>query len=935
MRNKVLGMIVLIVGLSLSAQAQITSTWLNATSTTIHTQLWSAAFTTVPNGAGDLAILTGALGGNKVVTNDLATLTLGGLQIGRNAATQARGVTINGNAITFTNSSGSTFIEKVSSPATLAQSDVINTALILGSNLSVSNNHGYGQLSLNGNISEVGSARSVTVSSLSTNLGVVLAGSNTFSGGLTLSSGPLRINNNYALGTGLFTINGGTLQNTAGSNISNANNNAINLAGDFTFASSGNGLDLGRGNVNLGTSNRTITVTGANALTIGGSITNSASLTKAGTNTLTLTGINSYSGGTILNDGILQISGTNTTIGNTTLNAGTLKVGGTQALGTTGSLIVNGSSALGTTAGATISNNITLNANLDVANANNMSIDGNISGNGTLIKSGSASLTLGSANNTYSGGTTLSAGVLQYGVGKLGSGNITMSAGTTLQGGQSAGTLTNNITLLGGVNIGAIQAMTLSGVISGDFGITNKNTATTTLSGDNTFKGDVTLLNTTTLSVSKDANLGAGTNIFHAQNANLSLSGSFTTGKNIILANSGSSQDITVGASQTVTVTGVVSSAGTGGSWRKAGGGTLELGGSNTYNTGLTVIAGKVKIVDAGTLGDGTAGFSLNNGNGDLGGTTQTVGAFSILNGQASSLSNGTLIATSFRNSETAAGVGTVSAVLAGTGAFTHDGAGTGIFAANNTYSGGTLISAGRIQVGNGGTAGTLGSSAVTNNAALVFNRSDVFSVGNVISGTGSLTNIGTGKLTLTANNTYTGATTVAAGTLVVNGSLASSLMTVNDGATLGGTGTVQAVTMDAGSILSAGNSPGTMTFAGNLILSANSTNIMQIFIDGFDVLKGAGTNTIMMAGYTLFDFTGNTVASGSSFTVLTNWAAGGISTNITATFGYDGLAIGQSLDYSKLVSDGLVTVIPEPATIGMLGLGALITLLIRRVRTV
>ena len=54
-----------------------------------------------------------------------------------------------------------------------------------------------------------------------------------------------------------------------------------------------------------------------------------------------------------------------------------------------------------------------------------------------------------------------------------------------------------------------------------------------------------------------------------------------------------------------------------------------------------------------------------------------------------------------------------------------------------NTYTGTTTISAGTLQVGNGGTTGTLGTGAVVNNGALVFNRSNALTVGGVISGTG------------------------------------------------------------------------------------------------------------------------------------------------------------------------------------------------------
>ena len=85
-----------------------------------------------------------------------------------------------------------------------------------------------------------------------------------------------------------------------------------------------------------------------------------------------------------------------------------------------------------------------------------------------------------------------------------------------------------------------------------------------------------------------------------------------------------------------------------------------------------------------------------------------------------------------------------------------------------NTYSGATTISAGTLEVGSGGTTGTLGSGAITNNAALRINRSDAYTLGQNITGTGTLTQFGAGTTTLTGTNTNSGVTTISAGTLQV-----------------------------------------------------------------------------------------------------------------------------------------------------------------------
>lgn len=98
------------------------------------------------------------------------------------------------------------------------------------------------------------------------------------------------------------------------------------------------------------------------------------------------------------------------------------------------------------------------------------------------------------------------------------------------------------------------------------------------------------------------------------------------------------------------------------------------------------------------------------------------------------------------------------------------------IFTGANTYSGGTSINAGTLQVGNGGTSGSV-IGDISNNGSLVFNRSDSVTYADVISGTGSLTQSGAGSLTLTGNNTYSGVTSINAGTLQIgNGGTTGSI---------------------------------------------------------------------------------------------------------------------------------------------------------------
>ena len=103
---------------------------------------------------------------------------------------------------------------------------------------------------------------------------------------------------------------------------------------------------------------------------------------------------------------------------------------------------------------------------------------------------------------------------------------------------------------------------------------------------------------------------------------------------------------------------------------------------------------------------------------------------------------------------------------VSGGGGLVVAGTGTTLLAANNSYTGITTVSNGVLQVGNGGTAGTLGTSNTVNNAGLVFNRTDASSYGGAVSGTGGLTNIGAGTLTLSGASTYAGDTTISSGSI-------------------------------------------------------------------------------------------------------------------------------------------------------------------------
>ena len=122
----------------------------------------------------------------------------------------------------------------------------------------------------------------------------------------------------------------------------------------------------------------------------------------------------------------------------------------------------------------------------------------------------------------------------------------------------------------------------------------------------------------------------------------------------------------------------------------------------------------------------------------------------------------------------------TFSGVISGSGSLTQTGTGILTLLGSNTYSGSTTISAGTLQVGNGGSGEFLGSASVSlsnEHCAGFQSRRRADLQRRRSAARGSLTQTGTGILTLLGSNTYTGGTTISAGTLQVGsgGSGASS----------------------------------------------------------------------------------------------------------------------------------------------------------------
>ena len=204
--------------------------------------------------------------------------------------------------------------------------------------------------------------------------------------------------------------------------------------------------------------------------------------------------------------------------------------------------------------------------------------------------------------------------------------------------------------------------------------------------------------------------------------------------------------------------------------------------------------------------------------------------------------------------------VGTAAASVA----LALNGAGTQTLSGANTYTGATTISAGTLQIGNGGTSGSLSTtSTITNNGTLVFHRSDNLAQGTAfstaaISGTGAMVKLGAGTLTLNAANSYTGGTTLEAGMIILdaNNALGSGALTMAGGTTLAATNGGRSISNNliiSGNVTFNGQGSGS-TLNGSVDLGGatrtlalgNSVNFNGVISNGSVVLVGAASFVTM-----------------------------------------------------------------------------------------
>jgi fibronectin-binding autotransporter adhesin len=167
--------------------------------------------------------------------------------------------------------------------------------------------------------------------------------------------------------------------------------------------------------------------------------------------------------------------------------------------------------------------------------------------------------------------------------------------------------------------------------------------------------------------------------------------------------------------------------------------GTLVLTATNSYSGGTAINGGTLQVASNANLGALAGGLSFD------GGTLENTAAFTSNRAVTLDAAGGTFEATADL---------TLTGLVSGTGALTKDGAGTLVLTATNNYTGNTTIAAGTLQLGAGGTTGSI-LGDVVNNGTLGFNRSNSYTFGGDISGTGEVNQIGTGTTILTGTNNY------------------------------------------------------------------------------------------------------------------------------------------------------------------------------------
>jgi autotransporter-associated beta strand protein len=486
-------------------------------------------------------------------------------------------------------------------------------------------------------------------------------------------------------------------------------------------------------------------------------------------------------------------------------------------------------------------------------------------------------------------------------------GSWTLNAGT----GSPALTLAGTTPTITVNPMGSGKFAQIGAVISGSQGLTKSGTGTLVLSGTDDYSGGTNITQGRLRAASNSA-LGSGT-VTVTAGAGLELNGNISLSNTLNL--NGTSAIVLNASNNTLSGTINVQTDSRIGS--SAGANTLTLSGtlSGSANLELFNLGSTTTITN-----DNSATFS-----GRIWAERITV---ALGNGKA--LGTGTFLlgvndqGSGIRSTDTTARtIANAFAIIGSANSTYNFGSSTGSVNGDLTFTNGTAMD------------------LAGNNSSIakfqVYNRTQ-FDAGFTGSGKGITMQTGAGTLVINGNSDYTGATTVNAGTMLINGTKSGAgAVNVNSAGTLGGIGTISGATTVTGGTLAPGQSPGTLTFTGNVSLDANS--ILGFDLDATDQAVGGGVNDLIVlnsAGSTLtLDGTLNVTSAplGPGTWRLLNYSGSLVDNGLS--IGTLSLAPDTSAEIVtgggqvNLVVSG--TAVPEPASLGVLALGGLALLARRR----
>lgn len=850
----------------------------------------------------------GGAAGTVTVDNSVGNVSATGMQFGSN------GYTLAGGALSLVGSGGSAPIIRV----------------------------GDGSSAGAGFTATINSVLAGTDGLIKSDLGtLVLSGANTYSGGTTINGGTLEAANNAALGTDSVTVD-----NTANQGATLKVDSGITLANTIAI-NNGGSLD------NAGTISHTApTDIGVQASGGMATITNHDGGSIAGGSI----GLWLHTGGTVTNTGnASSISGINYAIvtdGNPGSSV-TNENGASIHSSMTDAVLMIQSGTLTNDSGANISGNVgvRLSQGGTVTNEGGASINGTTNSNGTgvgvvlmqggtVTNQGGASISgtgmgvalQGGSSVVNAAGSSISgpdASVMAFGSGAVNLTNAGTLTGSVLLDGSAANrvTLFSGSVLTGALNIGGNlgSQLTLDG--SGTQLYSAAVTGNTTFAGTLIKQGGGTWIVDSALAPAETI-ISSGTLQIGSGGASGSLAGNISNNGALVV-------DLGVPG----TLSGAISGTG---SLSQNGSGVVTLTGANTYSGGTTIHAGTLQGDTSSLQGDITddsalvfkqntagtfagvvsgTGSLTQAGNGTLtltgantygGGTTIAHGVLQVGNGGTTGsivgnvADNGVLV---FNRSDNQ----NVNGAISGTGSLMQAGPGTLTLTGANSYTGGTTIGAGTLQIGNGGTSGSIVGNVV-DNGTFVFNRSDAVSYSGAISGSGALVKYGAGVLTLAGANTYSGGTTINAGTL--QGDSTSLQGNITDNATLvfnqGSDGSYSGVLAGSGSLVKSGAGTLLLTgihpFTGSTVVQAGTLEVGDassstaflggnIAVAAGGTLRGHGT----IGGDVVND---GTLRPGGSIGTLT--VAGNVTQNADGVLAIDTTANGQA---SLLAVQGKATI--------------------------